>query len=1037
MQRAAFRLRRTRHTPGAARTGSSMWLACFDRALRRVESTCGGIAEAHSAAAILPAGAHRAGLARRELSTCSAAAHALGNAASRTKRLERRNKHYANDSAAAYPAKATGESERQPAEATLSAIAAAHKTSLPLAGVKTKPNFAEQTDRQPSPRNNTTPTSQRDKPSQSRRLPRRIRELERLMRMPVLNPELVWRVYAVIRSDRQLMAQLTERHFSWLRDALKHRAGAIGSLSVVRLCEDQRECWRRRGAVAEIAVGREAEAAHLWSLYRLQRNDQVEVVFRQIQSAVAEAEAELEMEAAAAAAADATTDAERADALSREKILRQRQRRNRTQSKQRKWDPPPAATTRVPNVPGPEAWACLVAARARAGDGVGARRALDGMLRAGYREGPGMPLHTQVIIGYLRNEERNSAAWLYKQFARMSMDQSHLLGGPDSGVEAQTAVWNRLIGTLAKYGLTQEATEMSDRMRQQGVPLSLVTQTVLVNAVARSDQVTSPLLHKLYTALLASYPEMSMVAHTTFIEQFARRGDVEGAQRVLQRMVADGYKPDCYSYTSLMKAYAHQNNLTAIWNVYRDMLLNRVELNVITYTAMIRWFAAVGDNESLAVCLQEMRLRGIRPNTVTCNTLLWAAARLGNYERASLVYRDMLRSGLSPDTFTYAWLFNSCHAHGTIASAAASAAASQAMEHGARLTPVRSHSGTSNSVIVGSSLGQSGTSSAAAAARETAEWHARGLLVLGWFRDMMRLGVRPERQSVYGIAISTLARAEMHRGVLEAYQGMLSNGVMPNDWLVEMHRQSAAVVAHQDAALQAATSTATSQTAPQLASAVPGDAPDPSAVCDAGVAASALDADDDIPLTQTDAPSPAHDDSAAPFSYGRQGRPGRLGKHDRAVRQARLAAMEASARTREQRRTGSGPSPWSPFAPSSARPTSSRTLAASNTSSSTSSSSSSSSPSAASALGASASCGSGGNSPTSMLTLSARIRARRVCTDARTTFTPLSPILELDAITSAAITAAAHAVDSTVGTTSSDAGLASSCPPPSNTTPSA
>ncbi|KAI8053266.1 hypothetical protein BDF22DRAFT_683640 [Syncephalis plumigaleata] len=611
---------------------------------------------------------------------------------------------------------------------------------------------------------------------------RHVRTLERWMNTCYIDAEAVWAVYCRIRKDPQAMSGLKEKHYSWLRNALHHQLGPIGPQSVVILCEDQRKYWRLRSAADEVAVGFEAEAAHLWSLYRLQAFSQVEKVFHRMQNAIEEAKAEQAFQKRMTRANSSSNNNNKATSKSKDK--------SNVMEDSIDSDAKNKASTSIsiPDAPGPAAWACLILSLAQMGDGPGAQSALNGMLQAGYRERPGLPLHVHVIIGYLQSSKPHRAASLYERLSKMPLDDPLLVNGPELNSEQQSKMWNRLAGTLAKFNLTKQATELTQRMRRDGIPLNLITQTTLVNSVARNRRVTSDVLNRLYSAMLASYPKMSMVAHTSFVEQFACRGDVVGAQRVLQRMIADGYKPDCFCYTSLMKAYARQNNLAAVWHVYRDMLINKVELNVVTYTAMIRWFTTTGDQESLSVCLREMRLRGVRPNTVTCNTLIWASARVGDYQRAAIVYRDMLRQGLHPDAFTYTWLFNASHPRALL---------------GIDDEDLMSTSDETADAIGRSAATSASTSSGSFNNNNHTNWYQRGLYVLGWFRDMQQLGVRPARQTIYAVAMSTLLRAGMYRGVLEVGDAVIQHGMTPSDYVFDMCRQARLRIDEYEASLKA------------------------------------------------------------------------------------------------------------------------------------------------------------------------------------------------------------------------------------------
>jgi pentatricopeptide repeat protein len=98
---------------------------------------------------------------------------------------------------------------------------------------------------------------------------------------------------------------------------------------------------------------------------------------------------------------------------------------------------------------------------------------------------------------------------------------------------------------------------------------------------------------------------------------------------VLERMVADGQRPNVHSFTTLMNAYSREGSTQQAEDVLTRMISAGIRPNVYSYTTLMGAYSRACDPAGAADVLRRMREAGVKPNAATYNSLLIATSRLG------------------------------------------------------------------------------------------------------------------------------------------------------------------------------------------------------------------------------------------------------------------------------------------------------------------------------------------------------------------------------------------------------------------------
>ncbi|KZT62788.1 hypothetical protein CALCODRAFT_445225 [Calocera cornea HHB12733] len=110
--------------------------------------------------------------------------------------------------------------------------------------------------------------------------------------------------------------------------------------------------------------------------------------------------------------------------------------------------------------------------------------------------------------------------------------------------------------------------------------------------------------------------------YSELILAYARRGDLESANKWLSEMTKAGYSPHQHIYNTILGELANRGDVDAVRSVLEQMRRANIERDHVTYLAVINLYATVKDPLRASQAFEQALQDGIRPNAQLFNRLL-------------------------------------------------------------------------------------------------------------------------------------------------------------------------------------------------------------------------------------------------------------------------------------------------------------------------------------------------------------------------------------------------------------------------------
>lgn len=248
----------------------------------------------------------------------------------------------------------------------------------------------------------------------------------------------------------------------------------------------------------------------------------------------------------------------------------------------------------------------------------------------------------------------------------------------------------------------------------------------LVNAVIYcsvlkgfSHQKNFPRVWEVYEEMRSEKMQFSIVTYNTLVDAMARSGEISRALPLLEEMAKDGIEPNIITFSAMIKGYCQENKLDSAFKLMEHMKKSlQLRPDEITYNTLLDGCARQGLFDRGMAVLEDMQAAGVRPSNFTLSVLVKLASRGGKLERAfglcdelSKQYRlrlnvhvysnlvqactmhgdlprglevleRMLRERVLPDARTYTLLLRSCVSNGSAEDAAGLLRSAMGVENG-------------------------------------------------------------------------------------------------------------------------------------------------------------------------------------------------------------------------------------------------------------------------------------------------------------------------------------------------------------------
>ncbi|EFJ15155.1 hypothetical protein SELMODRAFT_328, partial [Selaginella moellendorffii] len=252
--------------------------------------------------------------------------------------------------------------------------------------------------------------------------------------------------------------------------------------------------------------------------------------------------------------------------------------------------------------------------------------------------------------------------------------------------------WNSLLAAFARDGQFQQAFQIFQRMKLQGLAPDRITfVTVLDGCSAIGDLSRGKLLHGF---VLEAGLERNVMVGTSLIKMYGKCGCVEDARRVFDklalqdvvswtsmimtyvqhdrcvealelfhRMRPSGVLPNRITYATAISACAHVESMADGKLIHSQVLEDGFESDVVVSCAIVNMYGKCGSLEDAREVFERMP----HPNTVSWNAIVAACTQHGCCVEALWYFQRMqLQGGITPDKVTFITILNACSSPATL-----------------------------------------------------------------------------------------------------------------------------------------------------------------------------------------------------------------------------------------------------------------------------------------------------------------------------------------------------------------------------------
>jgi len=291
-------------------------------------------------------------------------------------------------------------------------------------------------------------------------------------------------------------------------------------------------------------------------------------------------------------------------------------------------------------------YSLLVAACAERGDASYVDRCVAAMLRAG--RGSQSASYSAVVKMLARAGDPGAA--------RRYLDEAQ-----GRGLVLELEALSALVAAAAKAGTASVAEGLLGRMLRQGLEPDAATYNAVVLAHARSQEGDSRGPGRVLQLMLDRQIEPTVATLAAAVHACARVGDREGAEAIFQRVVDTGkVSPDAVCYNALINAYVKAGDVAGAERRLDAMIAEGVEPSVVSYTTVLHAYARSGLVEAAERGMKRMRAGGVAPNVVSYSALVQACVKLGDIPRAERWFQEMRSVGLKANAVCYGTLLDVC-----------------------------------------------------------------------------------------------------------------------------------------------------------------------------------------------------------------------------------------------------------------------------------------------------------------------------------------------------------------------------------------
>jgi len=154
-------------------------------------------------------------------------------------------------------------------------------------------------------------------------------------------------------------------------------------------------------------------------------------------------------------------------------------------------------------------------------------------------------------------------------------------------------------------------------------------------------------------AMLLDLSAPTIEVYSLVRDAWIRINNIDRAEKLSQRALTLGIKPDTVFFSSMINAHAQRHDVAGAKHWFEQLALWDLEPNEWCFSSMINACAKVGDLDAAISWLGRMLDARLKPEVIIFSCLLDACARVDDLDRGVQIFKAMLRSGVELNAIPY------------------------------------------------------------------------------------------------------------------------------------------------------------------------------------------------------------------------------------------------------------------------------------------------------------------------------------------------------------------------------------------------
>nr|GMD65457.1 pentatricopeptide repeat-containing protein At5g16420, mitochondrial [Ipomoea batatas] len=209
---------------------------------------------------------------------------------------------------------------------------------------------------------------------------------------------------------------------------------------------------------------------------------------------------------------------------------------------------------------------------------------------------------------------------------------------------------NLFLTVIKYYGIAskpKQAIKTFLKIKGFGIERSVKSFNTLLNALVNNKEYD--LVHGLFKICRNKLDIVPNVfTCNILLKALCKKGDTDGAVRILDEMPAMGIVPNVVSYTTILGGYVLRGDMVGAKRMFNETLDRGWLPDAITYTILMDGFVKTGQLMNAVKVMDEMEENGVKPNDVTYAVMIEALCEGKKSGEAVSLLNDMLENRYVP-----------------------------------------------------------------------------------------------------------------------------------------------------------------------------------------------------------------------------------------------------------------------------------------------------------------------------------------------------------------------------------------------------